>query len=417
MGDRYDEQLSAARYRAERDQARQELARLRGEATTMSAYDLLPEEDRDAIAWMRDHGGLEKIIRQRRDSVPRDAYERKRGKLLKHIAECEKALGKRKKRVEELEAESEGLRKRIKAMLPRLMPEGMEWPRYDTGEPLKLDDEVAVKNCEPVTVRFISFDKNGFSVRHTSGCRVHWFTYGERVKRPAPKVLDADGAEIRVGDTVYQMGCKYRVSHLHGANDYVRIVYENSGRWVNPKTLTHRAPVLAADGKPLEVGQTVYVARYEYQKCTVLSFEWMHDDWLVEVKNEGGHKFRLTPDEFTHQHPVLAADGRPLREGETVWDTKGNGPYIIKKIENDGVVRIDGSDLGYFGSEFVHERPDTWERIEEDAYKDDCEYFGRDLNGCEGCPASRQDIDNFYCDENEKASDLVRRAKALAGVS
>ena len=34
--------------------------------------------------------------------------------------------------------------------------------------------------------------------------------------------------------------------------------------------------------------------------------------------------------------PVLAADGRPLREGETVWDGKGNGPYIIDAIKGDG---------------------------------------------------------------------------------
>ena len=59
MHDPYDDQLRSARYKAERDQARQELARLRGEATTTSAYDLLPEEDRDALRWVREHGGLD----------------------------------------------------------------------------------------------------------------------------------------------------------------------------------------------------------------------------------------------------------------------------------------------------------------------------------------------------------------------
>ena len=98
--------------------------------------------------------------------------------------------------------------------------------------------------------------------------------------------------------------------------------------------------------------------------------------------------------------PVPAADGKPLREGETVWDTKGNGPYIIKKIENDGVVRIDGSDLGYFGSEFVHERPDTWERIEEDA----------------GCTATKYNErrGTIFTTKQQVARDLVRRAKKLA---
>lgn len=82
----YEEQLSAAKFRAERDQARQELDRMR-----------------PAFEWVEEHGGLDKIRQQRRDSIPRAAYERKRGKLLKHIAVCETALGKRKKRVEPLE--------------------------------------------------------------------------------------------------------------------------------------------------------------------------------------------------------------------------------------------------------------------------------------------------------------------------
>lgn len=55
MHDPYDDQLKAARYKAERDQARQELARL------MSAYDLLHEEDREALRWVRDNGGLDEV--------------------------------------------------------------------------------------------------------------------------------------------------------------------------------------------------------------------------------------------------------------------------------------------------------------------------------------------------------------------
>ena len=43
-----------------------------------------------------------------------------------------------------------------------------------------------------------------------------------RVKRPAPKVLDADGAEIRVGETVYLTG-------LPTAFVVDRIEYEGGG--------------------------------------------------------------------------------------------------------------------------------------------------------------------------------------------
>lgn len=59
--------------------------------------------------------------------------------------------------------------------------------------------------------------------------------------------------------------------------------------------------------------------------------------------------------------------------------------------------------------------PDSWDKLERDALKDPCEYFGsRDPCGlmyCDSCPA-----ENGSCFET-KSIDLVRRAKALAGVS
>lgn len=97
------------------------------------------------------------------------------------------------------------------------------------------------------------------------------------------------------------------------------------------------APVIAADGRPLELGQTVYATRYGYARCTVLSFEWMCDGWLVEVENEGGHKFRQTPDEFTHKRPVLDADDRPLHEGEIVYKLDDDKPYTLKRFDGDHV--------------------------------------------------------------------------------
>lgn len=139
LHDPYEDQLAAARYRAERDMLAQAMERVaddiewtflgfegaedapamrwagefraalgslhapgfqksRKVATsltshsdasdvTMSAHDLLPEAERDAIAWVREHGGLEEVRK-------------------------------------------------------RLMPEGMEWPRFEDGEPVRIGDEV-----------------------------------------------------------------------------------------------------------------------------------------------------------------------------------------------------------------------------------------------------------------------------------
>ena len=71
--------------------------------------------------------------------------------------------------------------------------------------------------------------------------------------------------------------------------------------------------------------------------------------------------------------------------------------------------------------------PDSWERLEKDAAKDPCVYFGYgakglcgyfgmdDAHDCKGCPAYE---DSLYCDCNIKMTrDIIRRAKALAGVT
>lgn len=60
--------------------------------------------------------------------------------------------------------------------------------------------------------------------------------------------------------------------------------------------------------------------------------------------------------------------------------------------------------------------PDSWERLEKDAKKDACEYFvgygdGSVYNKCQSCPAYGDNCGPAM------AQDIVRRAKALAGVA
>lgn len=61
--------------------------------------------------------------------------------------------------------------------------------------------------------------------------------------------------------------------------------------------------------------------------------------------------------------------------------------------------------------------PDSWERLEWDAGKDTCKYFNQTCSAsCSACPAKSDETDPRIC-FNVMARDLVRRAKALAGVS
>lgn len=234
------------------------------------------------------------------------------------------------------------------------------WPKYEDGGYV-MPGDVAVANNgakkgRAFTVLSVRVNTVGVCLTDCDGSYWNYKAGDRRVKRPEPKVLDADGVEIKVGDTVYDTelanGDKFTVENIDKNGD-------------------------------------------------------------VSAR---GNKYILTqsPVAFTHRAPVLTADGRPLREGETVWDGKGNGPYTIKKIEDDGIIRIDLNDLDYFASEFFSERPDSWERLERDAEKSICDYFGSSSSPdslCkDGCPGLNSPVN---CGVLMKL-DLIRRAKALA---
>lgn len=86
----------------------------------------------------------------------------------------------------------------------RALPEGVEWPRFEDGWLVRIGDDVEYKG-ETMRVYLATFDAAGWALwcsREGIDGRLSG-SYGERVKRPVPKVLDADGAPIEVGDTVY----------------------------------------------------------------------------------------------------------------------------------------------------------------------------------------------------------------------
>lgn len=133
----------------------------------------------------------------------------------------------------------------------RALPEGMEWPRFEDGDPVKVGDEVEYKG-ETMRVYLATLDADGWALwcsREGIDGRLSG-SFGERVKRPAPKVFDADGAPIKVGDTVYFVDGDARpltVERIdaNGGEPAVDLVYAGQIlRWhsVNPEKLTHERP-------------------------------------------------------------------------------------------------------------------------------------------------------------------------------
>ena len=373
------------------DQIEREQRRDPAADVSVSAYDLLPEEDREAVAWVREHGGIAYVkdawnVRSNLDrqlAKERAKVERQQ----RHIEFVQGKCRERRERVAELSSMSReadyrrvelcsalgidpgtGWADAMVAMHQRLMPEGMEWPMFEDGEPVRVGDEV-VDEAEEFVYRVseIAFsDGYGTCLRYEDQRDGNSYNFidglepGQLVRRPEPKVLDADGAEIRVGDTV----------------------------WLT-------------DGRgPWSVSRIVYADRLR----------------VICDDEKNGH-LNVFPESITHRAPVLAADGRPLREGETVYEVDCGDEHIVGGFltKTDGQVvvqfRGEGGCIGFYPKYLTHERPDSLERIADDIAKMSASWKSWRLLGDAQREAARQ----VGAETMGAALDsLVRRAKALA---
>ena len=371
----------------------------------------------DAYEWVCEHGGLDAVKRRWEclsyyaDPVPRSRMEKRLARLQRQIDESHAALRRRREVISKLNRRAcdltrenaergETIRKlsdraakqsdEIRVMRDviaetcarlgvegtgstvddaqviwreiarRLMPDGMEWPRFESGEQVRPVDRLLDKGGDWFEATSFVFTCDWWSVRgyQTEGFgelsdktrrKLDGMAYGTCVKRPAHKVLDADGAEIRVGDTVYDV----------------------------------------------DTGEKMWVCALPEQGAYQ----------CVKLRLANGMFKTLDPYRLTHRGPILAADGKPLREGETVWDTNGD-ELVIGALEDGGhTVTCRYVDVGdavpvhgmWSPSDLTHERPDSWERIEEDADR------------------TASLFDAFDSDASADIRDLVRRARALAG--
>lgn len=217
----------------------------RDAAVADSPYDAILPEDREAIAWVREHGGIDHVKAEWRSRVPRDLYERKRQRLLGHIAECETALGQRRRRIEELGHHVSDLTNENSELRRRAMPEGMEWlieawPKFEDDAPVKLGD-MALIDGDVDMVEAVQIWIHGKPVIYGDNGSQQ-LEKGERVKRPA--VLAADGEPLDVGQTVWDVesGEELKVEKLCDVGLVQLLTRDGVSRYVYPDQLTHTKP-------------------------------------------------------------------------------------------------------------------------------------------------------------------------------
>lgn len=123
------------------------------------------------------------------------------------------------------------------------------WPKFDDGSYVQLGDSYIDTDGDDNQVMAIEFNDRCTDLVGLEGFHTGFDALGEHVKRPAPKVLDADGAEIKVGDTVWhEDGTMLRVDGFGGIEDGETIVNVHVIRgavpWIAVRSLslTHTRP-------------------------------------------------------------------------------------------------------------------------------------------------------------------------------
>ena len=315
-------------------------------------------DEREIIAWVREHGGLDAVKEEwnhsRNLKRSLETSQAKVGHQQRHI---EFVQGKCRERQEHIVE----LNKMVADMRPRLMPEGMEWlvdawPRFEGGEPVRFLDDFERYGEENGVSAVTMYSDGSFALNFRA------YSKGERVKRPAPKVLDADGVEIREGDTVW---------HVHDLDKFT-VTNSNNG-----------------------------------------------ENLSVSCMGEDGKEYCCYPNGLTHRSPVLAADGRPLREGETVWHKQTGRAATVKGFdrmlgEPCAVIDFAGIEQRVRGALLTHERPESkcrdcahWQKDPTADKMGVCWFFYHEHEGQDCYPARLGDIG--ACEE------FMPRASALAG--
>lgn len=194
-------------------------------------------------------------LEQRLESETRKAERRMRHIDLMGAALTERRnqLHERGERIAELEKQVADLRAELEDT-NRMLRESDQlgererdildmWPRFEDGEYVRIGDAVEAHHGGAITIEAIEFSRGEVCVKDAKDGDWDTSMYAMHpLKRPAPKVLDADGVEIKVGDTVWTLdGLEGVVTKVEDGAVY--IAYESDYvQCEEADNLTHARP-------------------------------------------------------------------------------------------------------------------------------------------------------------------------------
>lgn len=124
-------------------------------------------------------------------------------------------------------------------------------PRFEDGEPVQMGDEIAIGGGSiDVNEAVMLLDGSGYRLLHSTD--VSASAIEDRVKRPAPEVLGADGKPIKVGDAMWSLSGAgpLTVTSLHtddptpdgGDSPWADLDDDGLYSWIYAGSLTHTQP-------------------------------------------------------------------------------------------------------------------------------------------------------------------------------
>lgn len=133
-----------------------------------------------------------------------------------------------------------------------------------------------------------------------------------------------------------------------------------------------------------------------------------------QMQDADGNICNVYPGERVKRRPTpeaLGADGLPIKAAETVYDTETGEEHVVRlPLAGTGKTFFEGG--GYLDPAYLtHTPPDTQQKIDEDAEKFHCVYFGG-YSACGTCPASTGELSKKSC-KQQQIFDLLRRQREL----